>query len=274
MLRRALALALCLAPAALADQDRPPATGGAQPPTEEPIEVPIEVPSPIPVGFLIAWKPTFLTVRVDSGAGARFGSDKLQSFRGLFRYTTTAFGDRLLARAEVEGGQFQSDTQGTSLGSNGADLTVRLLGGVAQRITPGFTATASAGLLTRYQWGTQAQGGAPRIGVFGVSSNIELEYRIAPLLTLSGYLEGGLAPLAYASQPNLGVLSDASEFRARLQISLDVGTNTAVDLGYDFTRWHASFDGSNVLNPAAPPDQALLVEQREHALIFGIRWKP
>lgn len=236
--------------------------------------MPILVPSPIPVGFLVAWKPTLLSVRVDNGAGSQFGSDKLQSLRGLFRYTTTAFGDRLLARAEVEGGQFQSDTQGTRLGSNGADLTLRLLGGVAQRITPGFTVTASAGILTRYQWGTQAVSGAPRIGIFGATSNIELEYRVAPLLTLSGYLEGGLAPLPYAAQPNLGILSDASELRVRLQISLDVGTRSALDLGYDFTRWHASFDGSNVLNPAAPADQALLVEQREHALTLGIRWKP
>jgi len=266
VLRRALALSLCVAPAALADREKPP--------PEEPIEVPILVPSPIPVGFLLAWKPTLLSVRVDSGAGAQFGSDKWQPLRGLFRYTTTTFDDRLLVRAEIEGGQFSSDTQGTNLGSNGADLTVRLLGGVAQRITPGFTITASAGFLTRYQWGTQAQGGAPRVGVFGVSSNIEAAYRIAPVITLSGYLEGGLTPIAYSSQSNLGVLSDASEFRIRLQLSFDVTKDAAIDVGYDFTRWHASFAGSNVLNPSGPPNQALLTESREHALTLGLRWKP
>ena len=67
---------------------------------------------------------------------------------------------------------------------------------------------------------------------------------------------------------------DASEFRLRVQVSLDIGPGAAVDLGYDFTRWHASFAGSNVLNPASSPDQALLLEAREHALTLGIRWKP
>jgi len=264
--RQVLALALLLSPAALADREKPPA--------EEPNETPILVPSPIPVGFLVAWKPTILSVRVDSGAGSQFGSDKFQPFRGLFRYTTTAFGEKLLARAEIEGGQFESDTQGTHLGSNGFDVTVRLLGGTATRISTGFTITGSAGFITRYQRGSEAEGGAPRIGIFGLSSNMELEYRVAPLITLSGYVEGGLAPLPYGAQPNLGVLSDASEFRIRLQISIDVGTATAVDVGYDFTRWHASFAGSNVLNPAAPADQALLLEAREHAVTIGIRWKP
>lgn len=240
---------------------------------EEPVETPIAVPSPIPVGFLVAWKPTFLSLRVDSGSGSEFGSDKLQLLRGLFRWTTTMFGEKLMARAEIEGGQFQSDTQGSRLGSDGVDLTVRFLGGTATRISQGFIVTASAGLITRYQWGA-AQGGAPRIGIFGLGSNIELEYRVAPLLTLSGYLEGALTPLPYAAQRNLGDLSDASEFRLRLQVSLDVSPDTAVDFGYDFTRWHASFSGTNVLNPAGAADQALLLEAREHAITFGIRWKP
>jgi hypothetical protein len=243
-------------------------------PIEEPIETPIVVPSPIPVGFLIAWKPAILSVRIDSGAGSEFGSDKFQPLRGLFRYTTTAYGNRLLARAEIEGGRFQSDTQGARLGTDGFDVTVRLLGGITTRITTGFTMTASAGFITRFQGGTAADTGAPRIGIFGVTSNMEAEYRIAPMLTVSAYVEGGLAPLSYAAQPNLGVLSDASEFRLRLQASIDVGTNTAIDIGYDFTRWHASFDGSNALNPNAPPNQALLMEAREHAVTIGIRWKP
>jgi hypothetical protein len=83
-----------------------------------------------------------------------------------------------------------------------------------------------------------------------------------------------LAPIAYAVQPNLGSLSDASEFRARIQFSLDVAPSAAVDIGYDFTRWHASFSKSNVLVPTGAADQALLFEDREHAITFGIRWKP
>ena len=254
------------------------AIGLAAPPPpaekEEPPEVPILVPSPIPVGFLVAWKPTILSVRIDSGAGSQFGSDKFQPIRGLFRYTSTLFDQKLLARAEVEGGRFQSDTHGAQIGSDGFDVTLRLLGGTATRISPGFTITGSAGLITRYQRGSTAATGAPRIGIFGVSSNMELEYRLGPVLTVSAYVEGGLAPFPYGAQPNLGVLSDASEFRWRLQLSLDVGTNTAVDFGYDFTRWHASFAGSSVLNPTAGADQALLTEAREHALTLGIRWKP
>ena len=260
---RSLALALCLAaaPAAFANQ-------------EEPKEIPIVVPSPIPVGFLVAWKPTLLSVRVDSGAGSRFGSDKVQLLRALGRWTTTLFDDQLMARAEIEGGQFESDTQGTLIGSTGADFTVRLLGGTATRISPGLTITASAGPITRYQWGTNPQTGAPRVGIFGVSSNIELEYRIAPLLTVSGYFEGALAPFPYAAQKNLGDLSDASEIRLRLQVSLDVSPKAAVDIGYDFTRWHSSFSSSSVLNPSGAADQALLLEAREHAITFGVRWKP
>ena len=241
---------------------------------DEPKEVPITVPSPIPVGFLVAWKPTLLSVRLDSGAGSEFGSDKLQLLRGLGRWTNTLFDDQLMWRAEIEGGQFQSDTQGATSGSNGVDVTARLLGGTATRISPGFVITASAGLITRYQWGTQAEGGAPRIGLWGLSTNIELEYRLAPLFSVSGYLEAALTPFTYAAQPNLGVLSDASEFRARLQVSLDISPRAAVDIGYDFTRWHASFAGSNVLDPTGPADKALLVELREHAITFGVRWKP
>jgi hypothetical protein len=240
---------------------------------EEPVEIPIVAPSPVPVGYLVAWKPTVLSVRVDGGEGAQFGSDKIQLLRGLGRWTTTLFDDKLMARAELEGGQFQSDTQGTRLGSDGVDLTGRFLFGTATRVTPGFTITASAGPITRFQWGA-AHGGAPRLGVFGIGSNIELEYRVAPLLTVSTYFEGALTPLPYASQPNLGKLSDASELRLRLQLSLDVSTRAAVDFGYDYTRWHASFSASNVLDPTRPPNQALLLEAREHAITFGIRWKP
>ena len=48
---------------------------------------PIEVPDPAPTGLLIAWKPAFLSVRVDSGTGSKFGDDSLQPLRGLLRYT-------------------------------------------------------------------------------------------------------------------------------------------------------------------------------------------
>src|SRR5207253_94303 len=71
-------LAATLAAALAAAQSRP---------AEEPAETPISVPEPIPHGFLVAWKPMILSVRIDSGVGTRFGSDKFQPFRGLIRYT-------------------------------------------------------------------------------------------------------------------------------------------------------------------------------------------
>ena len=57
----------------------------------------------------------------------------------------------------------------------------------------------------------------------------------------------------------------------RMQFSLDLSPHTALDIGYDFTRWHVSFAQSSVLGT---PDQALLIEAREHALTLGLRWKP
>ena len=231
------------------------------------------MPTVIPVGFLIAWKPTIISVRIDSGAGSQFGSDTFEVLRALGRYTTTLFGEKLLARAEIEGGQFRTDSQGNQLGTNGVDLTARLLGGTATRISQGFIVTASAGLISRYQFGTEAQGGAPRIGLLGVTSNLEFEFRVAPVVNLSAFLEGGLAPLSYGAQPNLGVLQDASELRLRLQVSVDLSPKAAIDIGYDFTRWHASFSGATLRgNPL--PDQALLIEAREHAITLGVRWKP
>jgi hypothetical protein len=274
--RHALAAALCLSAAArAADIPNHPtdlSNRGVEVQSEAP-ETPIAVPSPIATGFLLAWKPTILSVRVDNGAGTTFGSDKFLALRGLGRYTTNLFHDSLFMRAEVEGGEFTSDTHGTTLGTDGYDLTARLLGGAATKISAGFIVTAGAGLITRYQRG-RAVGGAPSIGFFGATSNVEVQYRLAPLFSVSGYVEGGLAPLPYGAQKNLGVLSDASEFRFRLQLSMDIGTNTAVDLGYDFTRWHASFSQSNALDPTGPANQALLLEDREHAITVGIRWKP
>jgi hypothetical protein len=223
----AFALALCSAFPVFGAEAVPPEPKQRE--AREPAETPIPVPSPIPVGFLIAWKPAILTVRVDRGAGSKYGSD-------------------------------------------GYDVTARLLGGTATQIVPGVTVIASAGLLTRYQRGTGVSGGAPEIGLLGVTSNVELEYRVAPALMLSVYVEGGLAPLPYAVESRLGALSDASEFRLRLQVSIDLTRKAAVDIGYDFTRWHASFAGTTVGNPN--PDQALLLSSKDYALTIGLRWKP
>jgi hypothetical protein len=281
---RALACLLLLcgaSPAFSAEALSADANAGApQNPVETPIlapqtavETPILVPSAIPVGFLVAWKPAILTVRVDTGSGSKFGSDKLQPFRALGRYTTTFFKGKFLARAEVEGGRFQTDTEGVHLGSDGYDITARLLGGTATQVLPGFTVVASAGFLSRYQHGTGLSNGAPQIGVFGVTSNAEVEYKLTPNLTVSLFVEGGLAPLPYLTEARLGTLSDASEFRTRLQVSLDLTPKAAIDVGYDFTRWHASFAGSTVTgNPN--PDQALLLSSKDYALTIGIRWKP
>jgi hypothetical protein len=274
--RHVLAAALCLSAAARgADIPNHPTdlTSRSTEVQSEAPETPISVPSPIATGFLLAWKPTILSVRVDNGAGTTFGSDTFLALRGLGRYTTHLFHESLFMRAELEGGEFTSDTRGTTLGTEGYDVTARLLGGAATRITTGLVVTAGAGLITRYQRG-RAVGGAPSIGVFGATSNVELQYRLAPLFSVSGYVEGGLAPLPYGAQKNLGVLSDASEFRFRIQLSMDIGTNTAVDLGYDFTRWHQAFSQSNALDPTGPANQALLLEDREHAITLGIRWKP
>jgi hypothetical protein len=246
--------------------------GDAQGPDQEnEHEIPIAVPTPIPVGISLAWKPTFLSVRADNGLGTQFGSDKFQPVRGLARYTTTLLDEKLMARAEVEAGQFQTDT--ANIGTQGWDMTVRLLGGTATRLSQKFAITASAGLLTRYQHG-RAQSAAPNFGVLGITSNLEFEYRFAPLVSASFYLEGGLAPVAYGSQARLGELSDASELRGRVQVSLDVTSRTAVDVGYEYTRWHSSFTGSALLRPGAPADRVLLLEAREHAMTISIRWKP
>ena len=92
-------------------------------------------------------------------------------------------------------------------------------------------------------------------------------------MVIDGGLEGAIAPVPYGADARLGELSDASEFRLRAQISIDVGTNTAIDFGYDFTRWHATFSQTTLTgNPN--PDVALLISTREHALTLGVRWKP
>lgn len=255
-----------LAAPALATEPAAPAT----PPAAEPVETPIAVPPLVPTGLLVAWKPTLLSVRVDSGAGATFGSDRVQAERGLLRYTF-AFSEALplVARAELEGGRFQTDQDRSTYGSNGSDATVRALAGAAARITPGFTLFVAAGALTRYQHG-YANGGAPTVGVLGAVSNFELEFRLFPVVTLSLFGEGAIAPVAYDAQANLGKLSDSSELRGRLQVSFDLSRNLALDVGYDFTRWSMGFSQSTITGNAAP-DRAFFVDQREYALTLGLR---
>ncbi len=242
-----------------ASPDKPPDTQG----------VPIEVPDPTPTGLLVAWKPALLSVRVDSGSGSsKFGSDSLQPLRGLARYTTRLGQDKpYFGRFEVEGGRFETEDQG--LGSTGLDWTARVLVGAATRITSGVILIASAGLITRYEVG-RSRSGAPTIGMFGLDSNIELEIRVFPTITLSGYLEGAITPYPYLAQSNLGDLSDADEVRVRVQVSIDVSRSATMEFGYDLTRWHATFTNSTILGTV---DRSLLVETREHAATFGLRYK-
>ena len=261
---RAILAALLLGGAPAFAQTAP----GDVPPALEAAGTPIEVPDPAPTGLLIAWKPALLSVRVDSGTGSKFGDDSLQALRGVVRYTLRIQQDKpWFGRFELEGGRFETQNQG--LGSTGSDWTIRALGGVATRISPGVIFIASAGLITRYQVGRSTTG-APTIGVFGFNSNIELDVRLAPIITLSGYLEGAITPWPYLAQENLGDLSDADEFRFRLQVSIDISSKAAMEFGYDFTRWHSSFTNSSILGTV---DKALLVESREHAATFGLRYR-
>jgi hypothetical protein len=268
----ALVLAPLLAPALLAApaDDREEPQAAAQPAEGDLSETPIMVPPLTPTGFLLAWKPMLLTVRVDNGSGATFGSDKLQALRFLGRYTF-AFSQRtpFVGRVELEGGEFRTDAEKGTFGSNGYDLTLRALAGASTRISPGFTVLASAGLITRYQHGF-ANGGAPTVGLVGVVSNMELEFLLAPNITLSIFGEGAITPYSYNAQFNIGKLSDASELRGRLQLSFDLSSNTAIDVGYDFTRWYAGFSQSTITGNLNP-DRAFLVEQRESAVTLGLR---
>jgi hypothetical protein len=244
-------------------------------PNETPIgptETHIPVPAPAPSGLLLAWKPMILTVRTDTGAGSKFGSDNFQPLRGLARYTfMAAEGTAFFGRIEAEGGQFATDTSAQGIGSKGWDVAARLTGGAATRIWEKTLFIASIGAITRYQHGS-AEGGAPTIGMFGVMAAAELEYRILPIVTLSVYGEAAVAPFPYGADANLGDLSDASEVRGRIQLSVDLTRDVAVDVGYDFTRWHSTFVSSTILgNPL--PDQALIFEAREYAFFFGVRWR-
>ena len=257
---RVVVVVCCLvSPAALAQRHPPP----------DMREVPIEIPDPIPTGLLVAWKPTVLSLRLDTGTGgSKFGSESFEPGRGLARFTFQLLGDKpFFGRVEVEGGQFK--TSEARLGSTGADITGRFLAGAATRISSGIVLTAGAGVLTRYEWG-RPTGGVPTIGMFGVASNLELDVRIVPAISLGFFVEGAIAPFPYLAQTNLGDLSDASEFRGRIQLSYDVSPSMALDVGYDFTRWHAAFTNSTVLGST---DRALLVESRDHAATIGVRFK-
>jgi hypothetical protein len=256
-----LALALCAAAEpALAEHRAPP---------PDVREVPIEIPDPTPTGLLFAWKPTVLSVRLDTGRGdSQFSSESFAPARGLARFTFQIVADKpFFGRLEVEGGQVK--TSEAALGSTGADVTGRFLAGAATRITSGVVLTAGAGFLTRYEWG-KPSGGVPTIGMFGVASNLELDIRVLPAISLGFFVEGAIAPFPYAAQDNLGDLSDASEFRGRIQLSYDVSSSMALDIGYDFTRWHAAFTNSTIVNST---DRALFIESRDHAATFGIRFK-
>jgi opacity protein-like surface antigen len=236
-------------------------------------ETPIVVPNPVPTGFLVAWKPMLLSVRLDTGSGQKFGSDKWQTARALARFTYQLHNSiPFVGRLEVEGGQFKTDNQNSVFnGSTGTDLTGRAMFGVASRLSSGLTVLATVGVISRYQYG-RPRGGIPNIGVLGALSNMELEFRLFPIITLSLFAEVALTPIPYVAQSNLGELSEASEFRGRIQFSVDLFRDVALDVGYDFTRWHTSFTGSTILgNPN--PDQALLFEDREHAITVGVRWK-
>jgi len=257
---RAIVLLLCLvSPAALAQRHPPPDVR----------EVPIEVPDPTPTGLLLAWKPSILSVRADQGlGGSKFGSEAFEPARGLARFTFRLVGDKpFFGRVEVEGGRFE--TSQAQLGSEGADITGRFLAGAATRLTSGVVLTAGAGVLTRYEWG-RPTGGAPTFGMFGIASNLELDVRIVPAISLGFFVEGAIAPFPYLAQTNLGDLSDASEIRGRLQLSYDASPSMAIDVGYDFTRWHAAFSNATILGSA---DRALLLESRDHAATLGIRFK-
>src|SRR5206468_2933284 len=108
---------------------------------------------------------------------SKFGSDKLQPFRALARYTLMAKeGTPFFGRVEVEGGQFETDTSAQGIGSKGFDLAARVTGGAATRIFEKTLFVASIGAVTRYQHGS-AEGGAPSLGIFGAIANAELEYR-------------------------------------------------------------------------------------------------
>lgn len=259
------------APAPAADCG-PCAQRSAKPPKDELVETPILVPSAVPTGFLIAWKPCIAAVRVNAGARETFGSDKVQPLRALVRYTHL-FDERspFAGRLEIEGGRFQTDSESAYAGSDGADVTLRALGGAATRVSQNWNILGSIGAITRYQWG-KPSGGVPTIGVFGVVANSELEFKVSPSISVIFMGEVALTPFPYLAQKDLGDLADGSEVKGRIQLSVDLTRGLAVDVGFELTRWHASFSRLTILD-ALNPDHALLIEARDYQLTFGARWK-
>src|SRR5207248_9957590 len=95
------------------------------------------------------------------------------------------------------------------------------------------------------------------------------ECRLAPLPPLSACADAAFSPSPAAAAARLGLRSASRQFPARLQLSMDLAASSAIDVGYDFTRWHAAFTQSTFTS-----DGALLITAREHALTVGFRWKP
>jgi hypothetical protein len=268
------ALPLLLPARTLAQAKAPEEISPEEAPAEHPIETAIPVPVPSPSGLLLAWRPMILTVRVNTGSGSQFGSNKLQPLRGLARYTVMANeGAPFFGRFELEGGQYQTDKQTDAHlftgSSNGYDFTARVVGGAATRLSPGVLFIASLGGISRYTHGG-ANGGAPSLGIFGVVANAEVEWRIYPIITLGVLGEAAVAPYPFGADANLGDLSDSSEVRLRVQLTFDLARNSSLEVGYDFTRWHSSFANSSILGA---PNQALLIEAREYAFTLGVRWR-
>lgn len=255
-----------------------PAPPPKAPETIAPEEVPLPSPAPVPIGFLLAWKPSILSVRVDAGQGAKFGSDKVQPLRLMASYTRSL--DELapfVGRIEVEGGQFSTDDEGSGpglfAGSTGAEWIGRLTVGASTKVFSGFNILGSIGFFSRYQWG-RASGGAPTLGVFGAVASSELQFRVAPVLTVVLFGEVALAPFPYWAESRLGDLSDCSEIKGRLQLSLDLTQDFAIDLGFELARWHLAFTRSTILSTDNPPTpQALLIGARQFQLTLGARWK-
>jgi hypothetical protein len=247
---------------------------------ESPTETPIQVPPPTPTGLLIGYKPTILSVRSDTGQLTQFGSDRPQFLRFLARYTFLPLPDKpILGRVELEGGRFttRDDTANNppgsglapQLGGSGWDATMRVQVAAAARLTSGVMVIAAAGPIARFSRGSPTAGG-PQIGMFGACSSFQMDIRLLPAITGSLMVEGAVAPIPFGAQENLGLLSDASEVRVRAMVSVDVTQTLSVEVGLDFTRWHAAFVNSRILGNA---DGALHIESRDQALILGFRWR-
>lgn len=254
----------------------PPSPQAPAPFVLPPEELPLRVAPPVPIGFLLAWKPSVLSLRVDSGAGGKYGSDKFQPLRAMASYTRQLDDQSpFVGRIELEGGQFSTDDQVTAdpnrffAGSTGAEWIARVTMGASTKVSSTFNILGAIGAFSRYQWG-KPSGGAPTLGVFGAVASSELEFRIAPTFTVLVFGEVALAPFPFWAQAQLGDLSDCSEIKGRLQLSLDVTPDFAVDVGFEVARWHLAFTRSTILGTA---DQALLIAARQFQLTLGARWK-